>query len=297
MRLAPVLALLIAVACPALTRAALISPAVTADPPQDKAHPASSLAFALPTHGVKINALLLKAAGAGLHPTVLLLHGLPGNERNLDLAQTLRRAGWNVLTLNYRGSWGSPGDYGFAHCIEDAQAALDWLRAPDTVAAQQIDASRLVVIGHSIGGVVAAYVGAHDEGVLATGLISATDIGARVLHGSRPALIQSLDRSIGASAGMHAVNATPEALADELIAHIKAWDFVDEASLLAKRPLLLITSDDGNTDASIALAKGVAAAGAEATQVHLATDHVYSDKRIALEAAVVDWLGTLPLKR
>lgn len=296
MRLAAVLALLIAAASPVLTQASPISTAITADPPQDKAHPASNLAFALPTHGVKINALLLKAAGAGPHPTVLLLHGLPGNERNLDLAQTLRRAGWNVLTLNYRGSWGSPGNYGFAQCIEDAQAALDWLRTPDTVAAQQIDPHRLVVIGHSIGGVVAAYVGAHDEGVLATGLISATDIGARV-RGSRSVLILSLDRSIGAGVGMHAVNATPEALADELIANIKAWDFVGEAPLLAKRPLLLITSDDGNTDASIALAKGVAAAGSRATQVHLATDHVYSDKRIALEAAVLDWLGTLPIKR
>jgi alpha/beta superfamily hydrolase len=297
MRLAQILALAIAVACPALTHAAPISPFINADPPQDKAHPASNLAFALPTHGVKINALLLKAAGAGPHPTVLLLHGLPGNERNLDLAQTLRRAGWNVLTLNYRGSWGSPGNYGFAHCIEDAQAALEWLRAPDTVAAQQIDPNRLVVIGHSIGGVVAAYVGAHDDGVLATGLISATDIGARVLRGSRSALILSLDRSIGSSVGMHAVTATPEALADELIANIKTWDFVDEAPLLAKRPLLLVSSDDGNADASVALAKGVAAAGAKTTQVHLATDHTYSDKRIALEEAVVDWLATLPAKR
>lgn len=44
------------------------------------------------------------AAGAGPHPTVLLLHGLPGNEQNVDLAQSIRRAGWNVLTLHYRGS-------------------------------------------------------------------------------------------------------------------------------------------------------------------------------------------------
>ena len=48
-------------------------------------------------------------AGAGRRPTVVLLHGLPGNEKNLDLAQAIRRAGWNVVTFNYRGSWGSPG--------------------------------------------------------------------------------------------------------------------------------------------------------------------------------------------
>ncbi|MFD3266336.1 hypothetical protein [Phenylobacterium ferrooxidans] len=32
-----------------------------------------------------------------------------GNEKNLDLAQAVRRAGWNAAAFNYRGSWGSPG--------------------------------------------------------------------------------------------------------------------------------------------------------------------------------------------
>jgi predicted alpha/beta-fold hydrolase len=37
---------------------------------------------------------------------VILFHGLPGNVQNLDLAQAIRRANWNVLTLHYRGSLG-----------------------------------------------------------------------------------------------------------------------------------------------------------------------------------------------
>jgi len=44
------------------------------------------------------------AAGAGPHPAVVLLHGFPGNEKTLDLAQDVRRAGWNVLYFNYRGA-------------------------------------------------------------------------------------------------------------------------------------------------------------------------------------------------
>jgi pimeloyl-ACP methyl ester carboxylesterase len=50
---------------------------------------------------------------------MVLLHGLPGNERNLDLAQAVRRAGWTVVTFNYRGSWGSPGHYSFAGDLKD----------------------------------------------------------------------------------------------------------------------------------------------------------------------------------
>jgi pimeloyl-ACP methyl ester carboxylesterase len=66
-----------------------------------------------------LNAVLYIAAGEGPHPNVLLLHGLPGNEQNIDLAQSMRRAGWNVLTFHYRGSWGGPvllvtSDDGFA---------------------------------------------------------------------------------------------------------------------------------------------------------------------------------------
>ena len=56
--------------------------------------------------------------------TVVLLHGLPGNEQNLDLAQAIRRAGWNVLTLHYRGAWGSPGQFSLQHVLEDADAAV-----------------------------------------------------------------------------------------------------------------------------------------------------------------------------
>jgi pimeloyl-ACP methyl ester carboxylesterase len=64
-----------------------------------------------------MNALVYVAAGAGPHPAVILLHGFPGNERNLDLAQDMRRAGWDVLYFNYRGSWGTLGDFSFAHGI------------------------------------------------------------------------------------------------------------------------------------------------------------------------------------
>jgi len=36
-----------------------------------------------------------------------LLHGLPGYESSGDLAQSIRRAGWNVVFFHYRGTWGT----------------------------------------------------------------------------------------------------------------------------------------------------------------------------------------------
>src|SRR5580698_2768308 len=73
--------------------------AVVADPPMDKTFPADMQVVAILSHGSKMHGVLYIATGAGPHPALLLMHGFPGNEQNLDLAQSARRAGWNVLTF------------------------------------------------------------------------------------------------------------------------------------------------------------------------------------------------------
>lgn len=74
--------------------------------------------------------LVYVAAGECPRPVVILLHGFPGYERNLDIAQDIRRNGSAVLYFDYRGSWGSPGVFIFSHCIEDAAAAIAYVRLP-----------------------------------------------------------------------------------------------------------------------------------------------------------------------
>jgi pimeloyl-ACP methyl ester carboxylesterase len=113
--------------------------AIDTDPPRDAAHPAAMSAFVIPVPEGALNAVMYTAAGTGPHPTLLLFHGFPGNEQNLDLAQAARRAGWNVLTLHYRGSWGSPGSFSFAHCEEDGAHALAFVRQRDTIIKFRID--------------------------------------------------------------------------------------------------------------------------------------------------------------
>lgn len=77
----------------------------------------------------------------------MLLHGLPGHERNLDLAQTLRACGLHCLYFHYRGSWGSQGDYSLTHLVPDTRAAVQWLTQRDDV-----DPSRVALVGISLGG-------------------------------------------------------------------------------------------------------------------------------------------------
>src|SRR3569833_4572439 len=115
---------------PALAQPAGIPAAIYADPAPDAANPPRMEVLHIPSGGVEITGVAYLASGAGPHPTLVLLHGLPGNEKNLDLAQAVRRAGWNVVTFSYRGSWGSPGSYRFAQNLEDGEAVLAFLRDP-----------------------------------------------------------------------------------------------------------------------------------------------------------------------
>lgn len=93
--------------CSALLVSAALAQSVPSsiftDTKPDRLHPAKMTVLHIPSHGVSINGLLYQPSGAGPHPTLVMCHGL-GNEKNLDLAQAVRRSGWNAVTFNYRGS-------------------------------------------------------------------------------------------------------------------------------------------------------------------------------------------------
>ena len=262
--------------------------AIFTDPPHDTAHPVRMEVLHIPSGGVAINGLAYVAAGAGPHPVVVLCHGLPGNEKNLDLAQAMRRAGWTVITFNFRGSWGSPGSYSFAGDLEDADAVLAFVRDPKNAAALGLDTRRVVLMGHSPGGWVTALTAAHDKGLVGAALISPGDIG---LVGKLP---RATAIKLFGDNGMEALaDTSPTKMADEAIAHADAFDFVKAAPRLTAAPLL-VTSDDGLAAPADALVAGVkAAGGGQVTALHIATDHSYSDARVRLESEVIRWLAGL----
>ena len=269
-------------------RPAPLPAAIYTDPLPDKAHPARMEVLHIPSGGVAINGVAYLAAGAGPHPTLVLCHGWPGNEKNLDLAQAVRRAGWNVVTFNYRGSWGSPGNFRFAQNPEDAAAVLAYLRDPTNATKLGVDNRRMVLMGHSMGGWVTTQVASNDDGLLGAGLISAANMGA--MRGlDRPRIIKLASENTETLAGT-----SPEIMADELIAGRPKFDFMGSAAGLAKKPLLVLSSDDGlapQTDALIAAVRK--AGGKRVTAIHAATDHSWSDRRIYLEAQVIAWLQGL----
>ncbi|MEN2786715.1 alpha/beta hydrolase family protein [Sphingomonas qilianensis] len=283
MRILPLLAALLAM--PAVLPAQQVPPALYTDPAPDKAHPAGMTVLHVPSGGVTINGIAYRPGGAGPHPVVIIAHGLPGNEKNLDLAQALRRAGWIAVTFNYRGSWGSAGTFRFAHNPEDAAAVVAWVRR--NAASIGADPSRIALIGHSMGGWVAAKTIARDPGLLGAALISAPDLGA---VGAQPrAAVQALMAD-----NRETLAATADEMADEVIAHAARFALTPDAPALAKARLLVLTSDDGLAPGMDALVGAIRRAGGLQVKTrHVATDHGWSDHRIALQAAIMDWLATL----
>ena len=269
---------------------ALANPLFT-DPPATATPRARMEVLHIPSGGVEINGVAYLAAGPGPHPTIVICHGWPGNEKNLDLAQALRRAGWNAITFNYRGAWGSPGAFRFGQNPEDAKAVLAMLRKPEVAAKLGIDTRRIVLAGHSMGGWVTGMVASEDQALAGAILISAANMGmAAQMAGDR---LEA--QAAGNSEGL--AGTSPALQAAELRAQAVAFDLRPRAAGLARQPLLVLTSDDGLKPATDPLVTAARAAGGKVTEGHQATDHSWSDARIALATRIHDWLETLPARR
>jgi len=282
------LTLAISVILPVSCIAQTVPASIFTDPPADAAHPAGMTVLHIPSHGVLINGLLYRPSGAGPHPTLVICHGLPGNEKNLDLAQAVRRAGWNAVTFNYRGSWGSPGVFRFAQNPADADAVLAYLRDPANAARLGVDTKRIAIAGHSMGGWVTARTAAHDHGLIGAILISAADMG-HMGGASRDKVVAMMADDMESLAGV-----TSDSMAEEVIANAKAFSLDNAVAGLTQTPLLVLSADDGLAPGTDKLVQAIAAGGGkQVTAIHAATDHSWSDHRIFLESTIINWLAGL----
>lgn len=151
---------------------------LVSDPHADAQWPAATLALAISSGGVALPAVLHVPAGPGPHPVVVLLHGFPGHERNFDLAQVLRRAGYATLVFHYRGSRGTGGTWSWTHMLEDCAAVTRAIRDPALIRAHRLDGRRLAVAGHSLGGFAALMTASADPSITAAVSLAGFDFTA-----------------------------------------------------------------------------------------------------------------------
>lgn len=259
----------------------------------DPEFPASTADVEFLSVGSRVNGVAYIPAGEGPFPLVLLLHGIPGHERNFDLAQILRRAGFVSVVFHYRGSWGSQGNYRFKHVLEDTKNAILYFR--ENSANFRSDSKRIYLIGHSLGGWSALLNAEYADAIVS---ISAVNVGGvwakfliedpKIAGASLKALIESF---LGPLSGV-----STDDILEEIIANASAWDIENHADNLRQRPVLLIGAKRDTVtpvfDHYMPLANALK--GSNSSQsILMTTDHGYSDKRIALARELLKWLSAL----
>ena len=136
-----------------------------------------------------------------------------------------------------------------------------------------------------MGGWVTAPTAANHPDLLGVVLVSAPDpglVGTTQGDSLAALMADNMESLSGVSA---------QSMGEELVGGASGWRFETAAPGLARMPMLVLTSDDGLAAHSDPLVRrGRMLGNTRLTMMHRLTDHSWSDKRIALQTAVLDWL-------
>lgn len=271
---------------------------IAQDAPHNPEYPASMTGFVIENAGSAMNGVVYLAAGEGPYPLIVLLHGFPGHERNFDLAQIFRRAGWHVAVFHYRGSWGSEGHYTFGNVLADVGVAIEYFKQESISSQYRINPDAIITIGHSLGGWAALMAGINGW-VKATASLAGVNFGiwANLLRDepelARASLLGLFEES---RAPLHGVQ--PEALIEEIITNHAAWDLLANAPKLADKRVLLVGAKRDEVvsvfDHHMPQVRAYKAVDNLTLTEHLLdADHAFSYKRIELARTLLAWLETL----
>ncbi len=249
----------------------------------DKTSPASQIELKIPSMGSLIQGFIYKANGAQKHPTLILLHGYPGNERNLDLAQVARARGWNVIYFNYRGAWASQGQFSFENCVQDVVSVVAFCRKySDSL---QVDTSRIALFGHSMGGWVCLKALQRLPGVKKGFALSTWDIYAGLKEVKTPEQLRIRIRETGNE--YFVLNTAPESIFKPVLQKPDFFNLANDGAALADKQIIMLDEHHGN--------KAIASAIKERNRNFFdyqvwQTDHPFTNKRVALIKLVLTFL-------
>ena len=249
---------------------------------QDKDYPAGMEELQIPSGGVKIYGLEYTANGPGPHPTLIFLHGNPGNERNLDLAQSIRKVGYNVVYFDFRGSWGSKGEFTFENNIADTKAVIEYLTSEEQATRLRIDTSKIALFGHNTGGAIAFIAGLNHPKVKGIATLSLFNP-YRIIKNSQGLSNLISMKEYLSTLGM--LNINPDQFLGQMAANVEDYN-LELLIGMTEKPVLIIDEHEANDYFKKMSAK-------KNVQYEIwDTDITFSNKRTALNRRLRDWLET-----
>jgi pimeloyl-ACP methyl ester carboxylesterase len=248
----------------------------------DNSSPAGMKELTITSGGSLLQGFIYKADGGQKHPTLLLLHGYPGNEKNLDLAQVVRAHGWNVIYFDYRGSWGSQGQFSFKNCVEDVVNVVGFCKKyQDSL---QIDTSEMVLFGHSMGGWICLKALQQLPGIKKGFVLSTWNI-YRNFKDVRNT--EQLIKTAKSDGEYFVLNTSLKDLFDPVIRNPAYFNLANDAGVLADKQIIMLDEHSLNQDIADALKhSNKAYFDYEVWQ----TDHPFTNKRVALIKKVLAFL-------
>ena len=216
---------------------------------------------------------------------MLLLHGYPGNEKNLDVAQALRRLGWNVVFFHYRGAWGSEGEFSYRNAEQDVQVVLQYMSDAKNAQRLRIDPLRISIVGHSMGGHMALAGIVDNPSVKCAVAYDGANMGANGRGLGADEASKKMWKDYGDSLFM--LNGWSGTKAQDEIAQYGAeLDLVKRVKKINGRPILLIPADTDVIPMDIHIQPLVAAIEAskdsQLSVVLINDDHSFSSSRQTL---------------
>ena len=251
----------------------------------DKTSPAGSTELFIPSNNALLAGLIYRANGAEKHPTLLLLHGYPGNERNLDIAQVVRAHGWNVIYFDYRGSWGSQGKFSFKNCVEDVVNVVSFCnKYQDSL---KIDTSNIVLFGHSMGGWICLKALEQIPQIKKGFALSTWDIAGDYKKVTTKKEMLEVANNPEFGGKYFVLNATLDEIFTPVLKEPVYFNLINDAPRLANKQIIMIDEHSRNKQIADAIQKSNQAFFEY--QVWQ-TDHPFTNKRISLINKVVSFL-------
>lgn len=260
--------------------------------------------------GVLLRGKFYAAPGEGPFVTVILLHGIRGNELDvLGLGQKLSEAAINAITFNYAGTHKSEGRFSFEYTLQDIRAAYEFLHQSENIAKFKIDTTNICLGGYSYGGGMAMTYAANHPEITAVFSIAGADHGETMREYIRdPEYAEMLDNmferlKVPTGPIRFAEGAMPKEVAAKGIEALEpALDLRKSAPLLAKKDILLIGGWDDNLGRiesnALPVYRALKEANAQDVKIVAFQDnHAFRSVRTELANVIIEWIQTVSQKK
>ena len=240
---------------------------------------AKSLAFIYSSNDNKLFGRILMAINKQPKPTIIFLHGNPGFEKNEDIGQALRRGGYNAVFFSYSGTWGNNGVFNYKNSINDLNSIVDYLIVNSK--RLRIDKENIYLCGFSMGADIAVITGNKNRNI--KGVISIDPWnGFFELNNKNDSDLEKYIRNLEQRPCINIESGA------EYVASILDNRNMDLQPILKNysKPIIHIFSKEKSMNEF----KNNCELANQELKVIEASDHSFSDKRIALTNEIALWI-------